>query len=355
MTPVDFERELGASTGNAFAVEPTLHQSAYFRPPNRDRRLRGLYHVGGGTHPGAGIPGVLLGAEVTAGLVARSPGAGRPRLVRRADARRRSCRGARDDARVARTFALACRLLPREVRDDVYLLYLVFRTLDDLVDERRPDAPARVAAVEAWCAGEPRGARARSRVLDDLATRHGLPRDALREFCAGMRDDLDGADRAPRPSSTSTATASPDGRRRDGGAPRHAATGGRARQRGGARAWRCSARTSCATSTRTSRTAACTSRARRSSAAAARSRPAHARPCCATRSRAPTRSTTWAWPASACCARGRRAIAAAAGDVPRDPAPDRARRLRRARRAARSSPRRKLVVAARRCVVASAR
>jgi phytoene desaturase len=74
MTPVDFERELGAVAGNAFAIEPTLHQSAALRPPNRDRRVRGLYRVGGGTHPGAGIPGVLLGAEVTAGLVAEDLG-----------------------------------------------------------------------------------------------------------------------------------------------------------------------------------------------------------------------------------------------------------------------------------------
>jgi phytoene desaturase len=70
MSPPDFARELGAVDGNAFAIEPTLQQSAYFRVPNRDRGLRGLYHVGGGTHPGAGIPGVLMGAEVTAGLVA---------------------------------------------------------------------------------------------------------------------------------------------------------------------------------------------------------------------------------------------------------------------------------------------
>ena len=74
MTPVDFERELGAAYGNAFAVEPTLHQSAAFRQPNRDRRVRGLYHVGGGTHPGAGMPGVLLGAEITAGLVQQDVG-----------------------------------------------------------------------------------------------------------------------------------------------------------------------------------------------------------------------------------------------------------------------------------------
>ena len=73
-TPLDFRDRLGAVEGNAFAVEPTLRQSAYFRTPNRDRKLRGLYYVGGGTHPGAGIPGVLLGAEVTAGLVARDLG-----------------------------------------------------------------------------------------------------------------------------------------------------------------------------------------------------------------------------------------------------------------------------------------
>jgi phytoene desaturase len=78
MTPEDFARDLGAVDGNAFAIEPTLHQSAALRPPNRDRRLRGLYHVGGGTHPGAGIPGVLLGAEITAALVAE---AGAPRRV----------------------------------------------------------------------------------------------------------------------------------------------------------------------------------------------------------------------------------------------------------------------------------
>jgi len=78
MTPKDFETELGAMYGNAFAVEPTLHQSAYFRQPNRDRHLAGMYFVGGGTHPGAGIPGVLLSAEVTANLVLADHPAPRP-------------------------------------------------------------------------------------------------------------------------------------------------------------------------------------------------------------------------------------------------------------------------------------
>lgn len=74
MTPLDFAGDLGAVDGNAFAVEPTLHQSAYFRPPNRHRRLGNLYFVGGGTHPGAGIPGVLMSAEITAGLIATDHG-----------------------------------------------------------------------------------------------------------------------------------------------------------------------------------------------------------------------------------------------------------------------------------------
>jgi phytoene synthase len=94
--------------------------------------------------------------------------------------------------RVARTFALACRLLPRSVRSDVYVLYLVFRTLDDLVDEGEPDAAERVAAVEDWADGR-RGAHTReTSALDDLAARQPLPRSALADFCEGMRWDLEG-------------------------------------------------------------------------------------------------------------------------------------------------------------------
>jgi phytoene desaturase len=73
-TPVDFERELGAYLGNAFGVEPTLTQSAWFRPHNRSEIVPNLYLVGAGTHPGAGVPGVTLSAEITAGLVARDLG-----------------------------------------------------------------------------------------------------------------------------------------------------------------------------------------------------------------------------------------------------------------------------------------
>ncbi len=68
-TPFDFRDELNSHLGSAFSLEPILTQSAYFRAHNRDDRFRGLYFVGAGTHPGAGIPGVVGSAKATAGLV----------------------------------------------------------------------------------------------------------------------------------------------------------------------------------------------------------------------------------------------------------------------------------------------
>ena len=64
VTPLDFERDLCAYRGAGFSLEPVLTQSAYFRPHNRSEDIAGLYFVGAGTHPGAGIPGVLSSAKV---------------------------------------------------------------------------------------------------------------------------------------------------------------------------------------------------------------------------------------------------------------------------------------------------
>ena len=68
-TPSDFEKELNAWHGSAFSLQPTLTQSAWFRVHNRDGRIHGLYFVGAGTHPGAGIPGVVNSAKATARLM----------------------------------------------------------------------------------------------------------------------------------------------------------------------------------------------------------------------------------------------------------------------------------------------
>ncbi len=65
ITPVDFRDTLGSFHGSAFSVAPRLGQSAYFRPHNRDAKIPGLYLVGAGTHPGAGVPGVINGAKAT--------------------------------------------------------------------------------------------------------------------------------------------------------------------------------------------------------------------------------------------------------------------------------------------------
>ena len=68
-TPADFTDDLGAHLGSAFSLEPVLTQSAWFRVHNRDDVLQNLYFVGAGTHPGAGIPGVVGSAKATAGLM----------------------------------------------------------------------------------------------------------------------------------------------------------------------------------------------------------------------------------------------------------------------------------------------
>jgi phytoene desaturase len=68
-TPKDFERDLGAHLGSAFSLEPLLTQSAWFRVHNRDDAIPNLYFVGAGTHPGAGIPGVVGSAKATASLM----------------------------------------------------------------------------------------------------------------------------------------------------------------------------------------------------------------------------------------------------------------------------------------------
>ena len=62
-TPLDFQSDFNAVRGNAFGLEPKLSQTGWFRPHNRSEDIPNLYFTGAGTHPGAGVPGVLLSAE----------------------------------------------------------------------------------------------------------------------------------------------------------------------------------------------------------------------------------------------------------------------------------------------------
>lgn len=67
--PPDFAQDLNAHLGSAFSLEPLLTQSAWFRTHNRDDMISNLYFTGAGTHPGAGIPGVVGSARATAALM----------------------------------------------------------------------------------------------------------------------------------------------------------------------------------------------------------------------------------------------------------------------------------------------
>ncbi|MBZ0301182.1 MAG: phytoene desaturase, partial [Anaerolineae bacterium] len=69
INPLHFEGELNSRMGSAFSVQPTLTQSAWFRPHNRADDFDNLYFVGAGTHPGAGLPGVLSSAIIAENLI----------------------------------------------------------------------------------------------------------------------------------------------------------------------------------------------------------------------------------------------------------------------------------------------
>jgi phytoene desaturase len=69
-TPQDFESRLLSFNGAAFGLEPVLTQSAWFRPHNKSEDVKNLFLVGAGTHPGAGVPGVLLSARVLEKVIA---------------------------------------------------------------------------------------------------------------------------------------------------------------------------------------------------------------------------------------------------------------------------------------------
>jgi phytoene desaturase len=69
LTPQDFQDRLSSFRGAAFGLEPILTQSAWFRPHNKSEDIANLYLVGAGTHPGAGLPGVLSSARVLDSLV----------------------------------------------------------------------------------------------------------------------------------------------------------------------------------------------------------------------------------------------------------------------------------------------
>jgi len=70
--PLHFQGTLNSYLGSAFSVEPIFTQSAWFRPHNLSEDFENLYFVGAGTHPGAGLPGVLSSAKIVDNMIARA-------------------------------------------------------------------------------------------------------------------------------------------------------------------------------------------------------------------------------------------------------------------------------------------
>ncbi len=72
INPLHFRDVLNSHKGSAFSVEPILTQSAWFRPHNKSEDVDGLYFVGAGTHPGAGLPGVLSSSIIAQDLIGKA-------------------------------------------------------------------------------------------------------------------------------------------------------------------------------------------------------------------------------------------------------------------------------------------
>jgi len=70
--PLHFQETLNSHKGSAFSVQPILTQSAWFRPHNRSEDVKDLYFVGAGTHPGAGLPGVLSSSVIAEDLIGKA-------------------------------------------------------------------------------------------------------------------------------------------------------------------------------------------------------------------------------------------------------------------------------------------
>lgn len=125
-TPLDFKNELNAHLGSAFSVEPLLTQSAYFRPHNKDPRIKGLYFAGAGTHPGAGIPGVVNSAKAAVSVALRDYNLDLPKSI--AHGRSMITKG-------SKSFSLAARIFGAKTRDAAFALYGWCRYCDDQIDD----------------------------------------------------------------------------------------------------------------------------------------------------------------------------------------------------------------------------
>lgn len=197
-TPLDFESELNARWGSAFSLEPLLQQSAYFRTHNRDDLVSNLYFVGAGTHPGAGIPGVVGSAKATAGLVLEDLKKNQEVTLSEAPKSPKSlseqCQAVIEKG--SKSFSFAARLFDKPTSEAACLLYGWCRYVDDAIDEvEDPKIQETVLndlekkTVSAF-QSKPTDGDSAFRALSEVALRYQIPSFYATELLEGMRMDI---------------------------------------------------------------------------------------------------------------------------------------------------------------------
>lgn len=200
-TPLDFQSELNSHWGSAFSLEPVLHQSAYFRTHNRDNKIPNLYFVGAGTHPGAGIPGVVGSAKATAGLIVEDFRAeqGRTLSVQKQGEPKQTLQQECQEIiqRGSKSFSLASRLFDQETRNAACFLYGWCRHVDDAIDEvEDPVAQKRILGelkekTEKAFRGES-SSESVFQALSFVAKKYNIPSFYAVELLEGMQMDVEG-------------------------------------------------------------------------------------------------------------------------------------------------------------------
>ena len=190
MTPENFRSDYLSAHGAGFSVAPLFRQSAWFRFHNRAEGIRNLYLVGAGTHPGAGLPGVLCSAKVMDALVPSADIA-----ARRSAGRTPSPAWQSADlvlSRKGKSFHWARRWMAPAHATRATRLYGFCRYVDDLADEGCTGLPPR-AALAMVAQGVASGASQNPIVADAIALMREcrIQPELILTFIDGITSDLD--------------------------------------------------------------------------------------------------------------------------------------------------------------------
>lgn len=121
LDPQDFQRDYQSYNGSGFSIAPKLTQSAYLRFHNKSEDFNNLFLCGAGTHPGAGLPGVLCSSKVVEALVKEKQLTDKKKIFKRN----------------SKTFSFAANFFPAQEREQITRLYCILRKVDDLVDKEK--------------------------------------------------------------------------------------------------------------------------------------------------------------------------------------------------------------------------